>query len=204
MFESDKVILMPLFVSFYDYYSVFRKHLQNEKVLCNIVKLLIDGTEELLSLGFINIDLKMNNVMVDKNNRLKIIDFGLVVSEKRIKESMDFNIKYYIWPRDNNFTFGMVLSYMVVVFVLEVLYEDSVFSLHKKNNLISIIENNIKITRYFSDNFKEIIISVLKDGIEYTDFKNRMQPLFDKYEIKEGKIPDLYSLLLWNKGLDIF
>ena len=55
-----------------------------------------------------------------------------------------------------------------------------------------------------SDNFKEIIISVLKDGIEFEDFKNRMQPLFDKYEIKKGKIPDLYSLLLWNKGLDIF
>lgn len=204
LYETNSVIIMPLFVPFYDYLDVCKKNFRNEIVLCNILKLLIDSVDELFEMNFINIDLKMNNIMIDKNNNLKIIDFGMVLSSKRLMEKMNHDIKYYIWPKNRDFSYSMILSYMIVVFILEILYEQYVFEIHKNNTVSKVLINNVEIEDFLSPKFKEIIVKVLEEGIEYNNFKFRINQLLYSYGINKGKLPNLYNILLSDKGIDLF
>ena len=74
----------------------------------------------------------MNNMMIDENNNLKIVDFGLVKDITKWKKVFDpLDINYYIWPKEK-VLLSQMISYMLSMVIFEVLFEDKVFSLQNR------------------------------------------------------------------------
>ena len=198
LFQNNSVIVMPLYISFYDYLEQNSRFFKKEVILSNFMNLLVKSVEELLELGYINIDLKMNNVMIDEGNRMRIVDFGMVVRSNMIDKKMDNKVKYYIWPRNKNFTYSMVISYMISVFVMEVLYGRSVYEFCKDKTVLNLCLNDFNEIEVFSVKFKKLIMMSLIDGLEFSKFKEYFS------ELKCKDIPNMYHIILYNKGIKLF
>jgi len=200
LYQNNKVIIMPLFVSFYDYKKLANVYIKKEKILFIFINCLIKSVDELLEMGLINIDLKMNNIMIDENNKLKIIDFGMILNSDKLDKKMEHNIKYYIWPNNRNFTYSMIISYMISVFILEIIYENNVYEFHRDSSMINFCVNNFLNSSIYSSEFKELIKQSLIDGLDFNKFKEK----FYLFGENERDIPNMYHIMLYNKGIKIF
>ena len=206
IYRKNFIIIMPHYLSFYDYLSVFstKRLFRNECVMCLIMNRLIVSVEELLSIGLINIDLKMNNVMIDNTDEIRIVDFGLTVSKERMTEYIDNDIKYYIWPK-NKMTYSQVISYMLSMFILEIIYERKVYEFQRDDNKIfkNIIENFSEIS-WLSKQFKKILVKSLTDGLDYPKYRASMEEVFSKYNLANYGLPNMYYLGMLLSGQEIY
>jgi len=205
-YEGNDVLLMPTYVSYYDYCRCLSSNFfKNEVVLIVLLKSLIISVEELKQVGLVNIDVKLNNMMIDENNNLKIVDFGLVKDFIKWKEIFDpLDINYYIWPKEKCLLTEMI-SYMLSMVIFEVLFEDKVFILQgkKSERLEKYLEEFLEF-KTISKELKHLIYHSLKYKMTFEEFKEKFYKFFEKYEGMTLTIPNLYHYTLYNKGVDIY
>lgn len=90
------LVLEPAFCTLHTYINILKKdkqlfHTKIKEILYSICKLL-DG---IASIGVIHRDMKTNNIMIDRNGKLKLIDFGL---SQFIGLSMSISLSENILP----------------------------------------------------------------------------------------------------------
>lgn len=205
-FEGNDVLLMPTYVSYYDYCKTLSStFFKNEVVLIVLLRNLILSVEELKKIGLVNIDVKLNNMMIDDNNNLKIVDFGLVKDISKWNKTFDsLDIDYYLWPK-NKCNLSQMISYMLSMIIFEVLFEDKVFILQNKKyeQFNTYLDEFLELTN-ISTELKHLIYNSLKHYMSFEEFKEKFNNFFKKYEGMHLTIPNLYHYVLYNKGVDIY
>jgi serine/threonine protein kinase len=124
IYQSNIVLIMPYYLSFYNYIEIFpsRKQFKSEQIILFFLSKLIQSIDELLTINIINIDIKMNNMMFDKKMNMKIIDYGLTKSANNLNTKIDTDVKYYVWSNNPEFTYNNQLCYMLSIFALEIIF----------------------------------------------------------------------------------
>ena len=161
VYEENYVIIMP-------YYFEFTQ--VNMKIE-DICKKIIKAVDELLSIDLINIDLKKGNFMVDINNNIKMIDMGMMRDKNKMNDIFrEDNTLYYIWPIHKNMTHKQLLSYMIAIFMIELKYPHNVYEIKNDYNYISLILKKFCDLDEISYIFREIIRTVITNGLDYDVF----------------------------------
>jgi len=201
LYEGNTVIFMPLFVRFDDYFNyIGKKFFFNEMTVLKIMSLLVESSYELSKINIMNIDLKKSNVMIDKNNKMKIIDFGLVKSRLRLDETFEINEKYFIWPTSHIFDYRKLISYMICMFIIDLLLDSKIYN-DEKDIITSkeILPIFNKIT-YLTEKTKKIVITGITDGINIEDLRDKINNIADLTKID---LPSPYRCILTNKGINL-
>ena len=206
VYDNNEVIFMPIYLPFMDYIESFNNEImfRNEGVLCLFVKKLLKSVDELLKINMINIDLKMSNVMINKKLEMKIIDFGMVMNKDKYNDLMDLNVNYYIWPHKKNYTYSMMIPYMIVIFILEIVFKTDVYRLQNNNFALQSLLEDLGYILFLSKEFKEIICNVLTDCMQLDEFRTKMDTIFSKYNLEELEMQNIYYYTMMNKGIKLF
>lgn len=78
------------------YYFEFKQLNMKMEDICRTI---IKSVNELLTIDLINIDLKKGNFMVDVNNKIKMIDMGMMRDKNKMNDVFrEDDVLYYIWP----------------------------------------------------------------------------------------------------------
>ncbi len=116
-------------------------------------------------LQFVNLDFKLNNLMLDINNDIKVIDFGLI--KKFNKDDIFYSYKnYYIWPLEQS-PIRSVPLYSIFILIASLFLEYDIIN----NNTTLFILNRLK--ENFSESFQYImkLLADLKYNSKYIIYK---------------------------------
>jgi len=188
IFENYPVIIMPYFTMLNEI-NVNSLIIRNEEFLCKIIDTLINSLNELLQIGLINLDLKINNAVLDKNDNLRFIDFGLIKNIDKINNKFENKVNYYIWPKEE-IEIEYYLSYMICIFILEIYYCRVHNIKNNKNLLKSIIETFMKIDT-ISEEMKILLEETLLEKKRWNDFIDSFYKIKLKYDLTNIKVPYL-------------
>lgn len=124
-------------------------------------------------LQFVNLDFKLNNIMLDINNNIKVIDFGLI--KKFNVNDIFYSYKnYYIWPTEQS-PIQSVPLYSIFILISNIFLNYETIN----NNTKLFILNKFK--DKFSTSFFTILslLSNLKNNSKYMIYKiNTLYNLF--------------------------
>jgi len=202
LYENNDVILMPLYIPFHDYIKVIGKtQFKNEAVVCKIMDCIIKSVLEMKEIGLINLDLKMGNTMIDSNNNMKIIDFGIVKKYKLIEKKYEEDEKYYIWPTNINISYSHVLSYMISVYFIELIFGHKAYDIETDKR--AIIESLFEL-KYISERFKELIRKGLNCVVNFDEFQNYFKEIRKEFFIESINLPNIFSFALQQKGINFY
>lgn len=186
IFHNYPIIIMPIFIP-YDKNTFENSFIRKDIYILKLLDYLVNATNEMLSIGLVNLDLKSNNSVIDNNGDLKIIDFGMVKKIDKMNNIFTNEIKYYIWPFGKS-TISQCLSYMVAAFIIEIYYP-------KFYN----IKTNSRLKKFILDNFgdiltlpfdiKDLIINTLIYGMDWEDFVSEYSKIKQYYDLSKIKIP---------------
>ena len=130
VFEYD-----PSFIFLEDYYNKYKKNFSDEKdfkpldenIILNFFKQLIEGLKYLQKKSIILRNIKLDSILLDENNKIKIFDFSLSAlipddnPENKDKETFLFT-KYEKAGRidfiPNELRYGQIYDYRVDIFSL--------------------------------------------------------------------------------------
>lgn len=115
---GDKFILIPYYKKFYDVNKSRLKIREKEFVINFIADLLKVSIFLEKKLEHIDLDIKTSNLMYDHNDKLILIDLGLVEKLETGKEIFIPDKKYFIWPYDNCFLVTVPV-YSIAICVIE-------------------------------------------------------------------------------------
>jgi hypothetical protein len=161
VYEENYVIIMP-------YYFEFKQVNMKIEDICRTI---IKSVNELLTIDLINIDLKKGNFMVDVNNKIKMIDMGMMRDKNKMNEVFrEDDVLYYIWPIHKNITHKQLIPYMIAMFMIELKYPQQVYEIKKDYNYISMILNKFCDLDEPSYMFREIIKTAITKGVDYEIF----------------------------------
>lgn len=205
LFEGNFVILLPIYIDFRDHIEFIGKNMfLNEMFLMRLIYILILAVEEQRKIGIINIDLKMSNLMVDKNNKLKLIDFGFAKSVEKKDENFQIQDKYFIWPnRSRGYKYDDITAYMISIIIFELVFERKINNLTKNQNLLNFFILDFSNISYFSQTFKEFITNPLKIPVSFEKFKKEYFEITN-IDFDDLTLPSYYHIILESKGLAIF
>ena len=161
VYEDNYVIIIP-------YYFEFK---QVDMKIEDICKTIIKSVNELLSIDLINIDLKKGNFMVDVNNKIKMIDMGMMRDKNKMNEVFrEYDVLYYIWPIHKNMTHKQLIPYMIAMFMIELKYPQQVYEIKKDYNYISMILKKFCELDELPILFREIINTAITKGVDHEIF----------------------------------
>ena len=203
LYETNYVVIMPLYLSFYNYFECFpsRKPFRSEQLLIFLMNKLIQSIDELLMIGILNNDIKMNNIMIDKNMNIKIIDFGLTKSIEQSFVKIDTDIKYYAWSDNKDFTYNNQLCYMISIFILEIIFDKRVTDLQNNPENIKYILYDFLSQQYILNIIKKLIKESILKGIDYNEYKDIIKKQYEIYDFNDFALPNIYYLGLYNKRI---
>lgn len=201
-YENNYVIIMPMYVTFNDYVKTIGVNFfKNEKVIYKIIDNLVKSVKEMRELDLINMDLKIGNSMLDMRNKMKIIDFGMTKSIDNLNNPIFYNLKYYIWP-ENGKTYNKTISFMICIFILELLFDSKIYDLQKNKKEIYTFIDLLKTITYLKEEFKELVKITLTDGINFDDFCLQFNIIKGNLNVIE--LPNIYHFVLYNKGINAY
>lgn len=158
--KNSFFMILPSCISIYKLLHLWKSPLINNKdgveIVLNIMKRLIDIQIYLYNnYNIINLDLKMDNFMIQKDNKLLIdniinIDLGLIKTKNN--NNYQFNYKYVIWPTSENVKLEKIPSYSICINGLEILLGKEFIEKNKTNNLIDklyFLKNNQEVYNIF-------------------------------------------------------
>lgn len=202
LYETNTVIIMPHYLSFYNYIELFpsRKEFKSEQTILFLLSKLIQSVDELLTINIINIDIKMNNIMFDKKMDMKIIDFGLTKSFNNFNLKIDTDVKYYAWSNNPEFTYNYQICYMLSIFVLEIIFDKRVPDFQNNPDYIKYVLYDFAYQDYISNELKKLVNDSINLGIDYQIYKHEIQKKMQEYNWEDYTIPNIYNYYYANKG----
>ena len=184
--EKYPVLIMPLFQKYFknNYNNIF---IRNDIYLCKLIDTLINAQKEFLSIGVINIDFKLNNILLDDDNNLRFIDFGLTRKIDNMEKDAKNDIKYFIWP------FGVkkisyYLSYMICMIIMEIYYP-RIYEIKTLRSVLRFVVENFDQVNTISEDIKLLIYDVFFNEVEWNEFLIRFDKIKSKYNLDIVKIP---------------
>jgi len=184
--EYFPVIIMPLFIPLND--SIYDcNFIKNNLYICKIMDLLIISQKEMLSIGLINLDLKTQNAVMDDNNNLKLIDFGIVKCIDKMEEIFNNSSKYYIWPFEKT-SIEIVIPYMICIFIIEIYYY-RIHDIKKNKYILDFIIKDFDECNNLSDDICSLLKKALYDGIKWDDFLEEFEKIKKEFNLDEVKLP---------------
>lgn len=135
------------------------------KLIRLIYKLLVVEDYLETELQFVNLDFKLNNIMLDINNNIKVIDFGLI--KKFNNDDIFYSYKnYYIWPLGQS-PIKSVPLYSIFILIASLFLEYDVIN----TNTTRFILNRLQ--KKFTSSFHQILelLSSLKYNSKYIIYK---------------------------------
>jgi len=158
--KNSFFMILPSCISIYKLLHLWKTPLINNKdgieIVLNIMKRLIDIQLFLYNnYNIINLDIKMDNLMIEKNNKLIIdniinIDLGLIKTKNN--NTYQFDCKYTIWPSSENIKLEKIPSYSICINGLEILLGKEFIEKNKKMSLIDklfFLKNNDEVYNIF-------------------------------------------------------
>ena len=199
--SGAKAIFMPLYIKLSRYiYSTSRTLFSKEHYLCNIAKKILESQIFFLEMGYINVDIKFANIMLDTNLNLKFIDFGMCKYNKTFENEFTVLDNYYIWPKVEKIKYDHLIVYMITIFLFEIIFGSDVFDINKTNNS-QIFRMNILNSRKYTQEFKEYINDSLSCTMGVKDSLNKLNIIINKYHYNLYKtIPNEYSKIIQLHG----
>ena len=198
IYQSNIVLIMPYYLSFYNYIEIFpsRKQFKSEQIILFFLSKLIQSIDELLTINIINIDIKMNNMMFDKKMNMKIIDYGLTKSANNLNTKIDTDVKYYVWSNNPEFTYNNQLCYMLSIFALEIIFNKRVTEIQNNPDSIKYILYDLMQLENISNEIKNLIKESINSRIDYQIYKKEIQKRMQEYNWEDFTIPNIYDLYL--------
>lgn len=202
LYETNTVLIMPYYLCFYNYIEIFphRKLFKSEQIILFFINKLIQSIDELLSINIINIDIKMNNIMIDRKMDIKIIDYGLTKSKDHLFSKIETDAKYYVWSNNPNFTYNNQLCYMVSIFVLELIFDKRVPDIQNNPDYIKYVVYDFISQQFISTEIKKLVKESILSGIDYDLYREIIHNKMQEYDWSDFSIPNVYDLYLANKG----
>jgi len=203
LYETNTVIIMPYYLCFYNYLEIFpnRKQFKSEQIILFFINKLIQSIDELFMINIINIDIKMNNIMLDKKMDIKIIDYGLTKSNEHLFSKIETEVKYYVWSNNPKFTYNNQLCYMISIFILELIFDKRVPDIQNNPEYIKYILYDFISQQFLSNEIKKLLKESIMVGIDYPIYKEEIQKKMKEYNWDDFTIPNIYDLHLLNKGI---
>ena len=203
LYETNTVIIMPYYLCFYNYLEIFpnRKQFKSEQIILFFINKLIQSIDELFMINIINIDIKMNNIMLDKKMDIKIIDYGLTKSNEHLFSKIETEVKYYVWSNNPKFTYSNQLCYMISIFILELIFDKRVPDIQNNPEYIKYILYDFISQQFLSSEIKKLLKESILTGIDYSIYKEAIQTKMKEYNWDDFTIPNIYDLHLLNKGI---
>ena len=184
--EYFPVIIMPLFIPLND--SIYDSNfIKNNLYICKLIDLLIISQKEMLSIGLINLDLKTQNAVMDEENNLKLIDFGIVKCIDKMEEIFNNSSKYYIWPFEKK-SIEIVILYMICIFIIEIYYY-RIHDIKKNKYILDFIIKDFDECNNLSDDICSLLKKALYNGIKWDDFLYEFEQIKNKFNLDEVKLP---------------
>jgi len=184
--EKYPILIMPLFYKYFknNFNNLF---IRNDIYLCKLIDTLINAQKELLSIGIINVDFKLNNILFDDNNNLRFIDFGINRKIENIDKDALNDIKYFIWP------FGVkklncYLSYMICMIIIEIYYP-RIYEVKTLRSVLRFVVENFEQVNTISEDIKLLIYDVFFKDLDWNNFLIRFDKIKSKYNLDIVKIP---------------
>tara|TARA_B100001758_G_C18356828_1_gene583224 strand:- start:49 stop:900 length:852 start_codon:yes stop_codon:yes gene_type:complete len=106
------------------------KHLLTENIIRGIIKSILNGLKHIHSKGVVHRDLKLENIMINEQNKIKIIDFGLAAKYEVSKNERNaIGSVPYIAPEMQNGNGGgyKIDSWALGIILFELLFGNSPF-----------------------------------------------------------------------------
>ena len=202
LYETNTVLIMPYYLSFYNYIEIFpsRKQFRSEQIILFFLSKLIQSIDELLTINIINIDIKMNNIMFDKKMDMKIIDFGLTKSFTNLYSKIETDFKYYVWSNNPEFTYNNQLCYMLSIFALEIIFDKRITEIQNNPDSIKYILYDFMLQQNISNELKKLIRESINFGFDYQMYKEEIHKRMQEFNWENFTIPNIYDLYLISKG----
>lgn len=198
VFEENNVIFMPLYVKFDSYVNqIGKRYFYNTGTIVRIIQILIDSYYEMEKINLMNIDLKKSNIMVDKHNNIKIIDFGIVKDICNKDKFFTNKEKYYVWPNEDDYTYSELISYMICIFVFDFLFDIKIYEDVKQIRNMEILIDRFKKINYLSDELRELITNIITKKMPIDQFKELI------YCMDSQELPSPYKCILNNEGISL-
>jgi hypothetical protein len=165
IYEENYVIIMPR------YFELRTTIIKPEDVCKKVIK----SVDELMSIDLINIDIKRANYMVDANNKIKMIDMGMMRNKDKMdKPFKEDGISYYTWPIHRVLKHKQLIPYMISIFMLELKFSHDVYSIKTDYNYILMIIKKFMGLEELPIMFRDIINKALTQGVDYEIFSRML------------------------------
>ena len=156
------------------------------KKLCGIHK-------DIEKLGYLNVDLKGGNVMVDSNENLVLIDYGFFIKYVP-EEHFVPKEKYYCWCFDK-LRQKYMHSFLIGMFILEIIYDMKIYKVKDKIDVMSLIAKE-EIRKYYSHKFIFLLRKCLVVGATLDEIDKEIDNNIEYRVIGDRKdLPTLYSYI---------
>ena len=184
VFEYD-----PSFIFLEDYYNKYKKNFSDEKdfkpldenIILNFIKQLIEGLKYLQKKSIILRNIKLDSILLDENNKIKIFDFSLSAlipddnPENKDKETFLFT-KYEKAGRidfiPKELRYGQIYDYRVDIFSLGL----TILCLMTFEKPIKILRNNFSLTyritdynkmnKSYNERLRNLVINMINENKE--------------------------------------
>jgi len=198
LFEDNYIIFMPLYVRFDSYVQyIGKRYFLNTGTIVKIIQILVESHYEMEKINLMNIDLKKSNIMVDKHNNIKIIDFGIVKDLSNKNNIFTNKEKYYIWPDNDDFSYSELISYMIGIFVLDFLLDIKIYDDVKQIRNLNLLLEKFKKINYLTNELKNIIVSIITEKKSIDEFKELIN-FMDSQEL-----PSPYKCIINSEGISL-
>lgn len=199
--KGTKIFFMPYLISIYDYYQVIGKHFFSKEIyLLKYMKKICEIHKEIEKMDYLNLDLKGGNIMINANEELVLIDYGFFIKYEPNKYFKP-KVEYYCWCFDK-IKQDELHSFLIGVFILEIIYDKSIYHIKNRTELITLIEKE-EFKKSYSDKFRNLLRKCFFKGVNLDEFENEINKIMELGNTGDRKnLATLYSYICEKKQIE--
>ena len=194
--KYSQIILMPYYISFDKYLGKVNRYVfAREVYLCKLALKILESQLYFFNLGYINVDIKVANIMFDFQDNIKLIDFSMCKKNKSLDDKIEILDRYYIWPLQKSVSYNILIPYMVAILLLEIIFGSKVYSIKSKgSSYLTGLSIEIQKSIQYSSEFKKFLYNIIYLKTNLLESIEELKYIIEKYQFNIYKdIPNIYS-----------